>query len=197
MNVPVLLLRFFFLLCCKNTFLIPDNTLKSCGLFIGTGWLPGKSFIESQLSSLSVDRNSKYNRDIIKTQDGCWFILKEVIKETLTEGEQCLLKALKEWFLSQNRKKVHPYFNGEVNGQREDQIIVPLATIKALFLGVNCPVDGPCIREMHNLEAHQPGTIVQSVALLKQRHNDSGLQLVRPMQGDVYDAVYETEEVVS
>jgi len=96
-----------------------------------------------------------------------------------------------------DKDRVHPYSSGDPNGQREDQVIVPLSLVKSLFMEKACPdTAGPCVRHMHKVETMLPGSVVQTIALLKQRHAPNGLQLVRPIKGQVYDAVYETDEMV-
>ena len=165
--------------------------------FVGTGWLPGESFIKKQIQALGIERTNEHHRDPIKTEDGIWYIKKSLVDDTYSEGEQIFLRAIKEDMATRDKDRVHPYSSGDPNGQREDQVIVPLTVVKELFMEKSCPdMAGPCVRHMHKVEKMLPGSIVQTIALLKQRHAPNGLQLVRPIKGQVYDAVYETDDMV-
>ena len=153
-----------------------------------------KLLSKGSLVCFGIETNSQHHRDPIKTDDGCWYILKTLLEDNLSESEEILLRALKEHLVNSEKVRLHPYCSGDANGQREDQVIVPIPLIKDLFMNRTCPdVAGPCCRQMHKLEQLVPGTIVQTIAMLKQRHRN-GMQLLRPIVGNIYDAVYETED---
>ena len=164
-----------------------------------TKWVPGDAFIRKQIQNLGIEQTSSVKRDPVKIEDGTWYILKKLVDSTPSEGENIFLAAIREHCAKKERVKLHPYDNGDANAQSEKQVIITLNEIKELFMGENPPeTSGQNVRAMHELEKLIPGTLVQVIGLLKQRHNDNRTLIMKIISGgSIYPAEYMTKEEVS